>query len=210
MTQLAARKKRRRKAPVMAAPRRRRATHHHKAPVKRRRRLSAGGGITGGIKGAIGTGFKGGLGGALHVAPKFVTKLDTMFQIGWDLVGVVGLSMMKQPQMAAGFAGAAVSNHMQEVFKKSMNDELHDHHYVDPNMLSDSGFQDEFGDPIHMDDDGELYALSDMGDYEHIGHMNDLQGGMNDTAGINGVSMVPLQDPYALSHGNPYALQDQY
>jgi hypothetical protein len=203
-----AKKKRRRKAPVMAAPRRRR-THHHKAPAKRRRRLSSGA-PTGGMKGMFMNGVKGGAGGAIHVAPKFVMKLETPVQIAWDIMGTMGLAYFKWPQVAAGFAGAAVSDHIQEQFKKEMHDDFQDAEWVHPDTLSDSGFDDDDGNPLEMDDDGNLYALNDDGDYEHYGHMDDFQGGMNDMDGINGVSMLPLQsgNPYALS--NPYALQQEY
>lgn len=198
-------KKKRRKRPALAAaPRRRRVTHHHAKPKTRRRRLSAGpAGTT--LKGMLYTGIKGGAGGAIHEIPRFFTKMDTWPQIGFDVVGTVILAKYaKSPTMAAGFAGAAVSRHMDTMFHKHMNDNLEDHEWVDSDLLEDSGFDDEFGDAIVSDDDGNMYALADDGEsYEHIGHLDDMDDeGMGDE--LENISMIPLQNAYALQHGYGY------
>lgn len=203
----AAPKKRRKRAkPTMAAPRKRRVHHHHKAAPRRRRRLGDSGGTTS-IMGAIKNGVKGGIGGALHEAPRFVTKLSMPMQIGWDILGTIALAKFaKQPSMSAGFAGAAAAKHMESMFSKAMHDNLEDYDYVDPSTLSDSGFDDEFGDPIVMDDDGNLYALSEDGEgYEEMGHMDDFDG-----ANVEDASMLNLQSggsAYALQEENEYAYQ---
>jgi hypothetical protein len=203
----AAPKKRKKRAkPLMAAPRKRRVHHHHKAPARRHRRLSAGPRGTS-IPGMLLTAGKGAIGGALHEAPRFVTKLSMPMQIGWDIIGTLALAKFaKSPTMSAGFAGAAAAKHMESMFSKAMHDNLEDYDYVDPSTLSDSGFDDEFGDPIVMDDDGHMYALNDDGEsYHEIGHMDDF-----DDANVEDASMINLQaNGYALqSGGNSYALQD--
>lgn len=206
MAATAPKKRRKRRTPTMAAPRKRR-VHHAKPAARRRRRLGDSG--TTSLWGSVKNGFKGAAGGAIHEVPRFFTKLDTVPQIGFDIVGTVLLATLaKQPAASAGFAGAATSRWMDRMFKKSMNDDLQDFEYVDPNTLSDSGFDDEFGDAVVMDDDGNLFALSDDGEtYEMIGHMDDMDDdGMNDDFGddLEDVSMIPLQG------GNPYALSNEY
>lgn len=208
MTAVAAPKKKRRKRPALAAaPRRRRTTHHHAKPkTRRRRRLGAGGSTT--MMGAVQVGIKGGAGGAIHEIPRFFTKLDFWPQIGYDLAGTIVLAKYaKQKEAAAGFAGAAVSRHMDRMFHKQMNDNLEDYEWVDEDLLQDSGFDDEFGDAIVSDDDGNMFALADDGEsYEHIGHMDDMDlddESMGDE--LENVSMIPLQgNPYALNHGYGY------
>jgi hypothetical protein len=156
---------------------------------------------------------KGGIGGALHEVPRFVTKLSPMMQIVYDVAGTVVLAkFMKQPEVSLGFAGASVSRHMEQIFKKSLKDNLEDYDYVDPSTLSDSGFDDESGNAVVMDDEGNMYALADDGEsYEPVGHIDDfeLEDPLQKSAliNLNDNPYALSNDPFALSN-DPYALSE--
>src|ERR1700761_8383042 len=209
LTQMTAtpKKRRRRKSPAMAAPRRRRVTHH-KPATRRRRRLNDGG--TGNIKGMVTMGLKAAAGGAIHEAPRFLKEpLSDMMQGAWDVGGAYAIAKIgKSPTAAAGFVGAAASRWMDKLFHKSMHDgyDLSAYEYVDPDTLSDSGFDDDFGDPVMMDDDGNMYALNEMGDgYDLAGHIDDYDDGMHDNGmddDMEDLALINLQDsPYELQAG---------
>jgi len=204
--------KRKRTTRTMATPRKRRrrrkstslsASSLRKRSRKtgRRRRstrkgfLSAGAKM--GLKPAATTAFWGATGGAVYTVPKF------FFQIPWWgklLYGVplsVGLSMSGRPNMGAGAAGALVGDMAQLAFGLSDGD-MQNAQWVDPDTLSDTGLEDEYGNAVSVDDDGVLYALNDEGEYEAIGDAFSLNEGSN----LQSVSMLPLSDIYALNDGS--------
>lgn len=142
----------------------------------------------------------GGLGGAVYTLPRFMFTMPWYAKLGWGLVSSIGLSMLKFEKAGAGAAGAFVNDLAQTSFGLA-DENLNNTQFVDPDTLQDTGMIDDGGNAVVMDDDGVLYALNDGGDYEAIGDIYSLQEGTN----MPDVSMLPLQDSYALNSG--YALQ---
>jgi hypothetical protein len=180
---------------------------------KRTRALSAGGG-GGGKVGLMKAGqntLAAGIGAALYTGPQMLIKLPLWAKA---LIGTgigVGGHMMKFPNIASGAVGAMTFDLLQQVLGAMLNDDMMDTEYVDPSLLSDTGYCDRRGNSVVMDDDGIVYALNDDGDYEATGGIEDLQK-MYGASALQSVSMLPLQDnsPFALSQGNPFALNDIY
>lgn len=189
------RKKRRRKSPVS-----RTRTRLSAAPVRRRRRkkgLFSSGGNTG-LMAAVKHNGAGAIGGALFAGTRLI-HMPLWMRLAAGAGGCIGLSMAGMPFVAAGLAGATSYHAAQTLLPATLlnddGEDLEDADYVDSDTLEDIGYVDEEGNPIVMDDDNVMYALSDDG-LEAIGYGTDIQS----------VSMIPLQDAYSLNAGNPYDL----
>jgi hypothetical protein len=132
-------------------------------------------------------------GGLLLLTRMFTMPAWARYSIGFG--GSVGLNYFRMPSVAAGLAGATMYSLGENTFGTMLHDDgMEDAEYVDPNTLSDTGYTDNSGNPIVQDPDQVMYALSDDGTLTAVG----------DGQGLPGVSMLPLQDAYALS--NNYAL----
>jgi len=176
--------------------RRRKATTLSASPIRRRRRsprrmLSAsprrsrGIGIINSIKDS----FNGGMGGAIYTAPALFMKMPLWGKIVWGIGGSMALNMLKYPNMANGHSGAFVHDLFLR-YVPTLNDDLLENEYVNPYALSDTGFVDDNGNAVVMDDDGVMY-IEDGEELQAIGDAYDLQDDMQT------VSMLPLQDPYS-------------
>jgi hypothetical protein len=192
-------KKRKTTKSVVSSPRRKRATTS-KAPVKRRRRLGSNApGKIGLLKAAKNT-LGGAMGGAIYTVPSFVIGLPWWGKLVWGVGGAIGLNLLKMPSLGSGQAGAMTNDLARSLMPTLLKDgDLEDAEYVDPRTLSDTGFEDEAGNQVVSDSNGNVFSLNDRGEYQMIGTTKDLP--MND--GLPSVSMLPLQD-------NPYNLQDAY
>jgi hypothetical protein len=162
-----------------------------RAPVRRtksrrKKGLSASGTEIMTAAKANGSGF---LGGAGYTLPMVFMKPNTLTR---GIIGVAGamiLSFMNMPFVAAGVSGALGADMTKAALSSSgLADDydLQDVDYVDEDTLSDSGYVDENGNAVVMDDDGIMYALNDGGDYEAIGDAYSLQEDAQD------VMMLPL------------------
>lgn len=200
---MAHKKRRRRKSPSFSAPRRR----SHRSPARRRRRRGFSDHVNAAVIKHNGAALLGGAGyGAMsHLLGKSkIEKKDKhhLLKYGLGGAGVFLLSYLNMPFVAAGTAGAMGKDLIDDFGQHvGLHDgDLEDHHYVDPDTLSDSGLEDEAGNPVFHDEHGMMYALNDMGELEEIGHMDDMQE-----------SPYALQDdsPYALS-ASPYALAETH
>lgn len=170
-----------------------RSTLSSKPRVRRRRRrkglLSSNGTMTVTAKH---TGA-GAVGGGLFLATRmFNMPLWVRGLIGYG--GSVALAMMNSPFVGAGMAGATTYFLGQTLLPSTLlKDDLEETDYVDSDTLEDTGYIDEYGNSIVMDDDQVMYALNDDDELEAIGDAYDL-------ADMQNVSMIPLQDdPYALA-----------
>jgi hypothetical protein len=189
------RRKRRKKSTTTSVRRRLSA-----APVRRRRKkrgmLSSNGSL---MQSAKHNGA-GAIGGGLFLG----TRLVAMPLWGRTVLGyaaAVALGMFNAPFVGAGMAGATTYHLGQSLLPATMlNDDLQDTEFVDPNTLSDTGQVDENGDMIVLDEAGNAYALNDAGE------LCELEEGTN----MESVSMLPLQDPYALNDSNPFALASNW
>lgn len=204
--------RKRRPIPMATRKRRRKSTRRRSTavrslstkPRRRRRRgmLSSSGSLMTSAKGA----GAGAIGGAAFVATRLIPMpLYVRTAVGY--VGALGAAMfLKMPFVGAGLAGATTANLLQNLLPATMlhDDDLQETNYVDPNTLSDTGMDDENGDPIVMDENGNAFALAEDGT------MNDVD--MGEGNNMQNVSMVPLFDnnPYALAEQNPYALASGY
>jgi len=104
-------------------------------------------------------------------------------------------AMMKFPSVGAGAAGAAMLDLAKGKLAMVLKDDMEDAEYVDSDTLSDTGFCDENGNGVVMDDDGVVYALQDNGDYQAIGMAEDVFN-LQDTLAEN---EFPMSDAYSLS-----------
>jgi hypothetical protein len=182
--------KRRRKPTTLSAG-------FRKHTVHRRRRKKSFLHDRGGVIPAIKTNAAGALGG---VSVLLIEKLPTnkWIKLGLAVAASIGATMWNKPNIGSGIAGATAYSAAKEIFPSFLSDNLEDTQYVDPSTLSDSGFVDENGNAVVQDGDGVMYALNDSGELVAVGDAYALSEGMTD------VSMVPLQDAYALN--DPYAL----
>jgi hypothetical protein len=142
----------------------------------------------------------GAVGGGLFTATRMVS-MPMWIRVLVGYGGSMALSMMNAPFVGAGLAGATTSHLAERLLPIGMlndGEELEDTEYVDPSTLSDTGMCDDNGNDILMDNDGIAYALNDSGELEAIGEGSDIQG----------VSMIPLSDPYALN--DAYQLSSAY
>jgi len=134
--------------------------------------------------------LSGAAGGAAYGAVTAHFKPSVMVKTLGGVAIAMGFAYFGMPFMGAGLAGATGSDAAKEAMTKfGLADGMTDVEYVDADSLSDSGYDDENGNAIVMDDDGIMYRLADDGDgYEAIG------------------DAYSLQDGYALENG--YALED--
>lgn len=155
------------------------------------------------------------VGGGVYVAPKFLWKFPLWGKILYGVGAASMANVFKSPNVGSGIMGATMLDVAQSLASVGLKDEgLEDVEYVDPSTLSETGFEDEAGNKIVMDDDGVVYALNGNGEYQAIGNRNDLPMDDDDDEGmgedLQTVSMLPLQDIYALSGGNNYSLGAGY
>jgi hypothetical protein len=168
------------------------------APRRRRRKrgfLSSGGS---GLMASVKHNAMGALGGAAFTATRLIA-MPLWMRLLLGAGGSMGLSMAGAPFIAAGLMGATTYHAGQTLLPSALlnddGEDLEDADYVDADTLEDSGYTDEEGNQIVMDEDGIMYALNDNGDLEAIGDAYAL----NENSNMQSVSMVPLQDPYALA-----------
>lgn len=170
--------------------------------VRRRRRRSGMLSSNGGLMTSVKNNGAGAIGGALFVGTRLIS-MPFYVRTAVGYAGAVAASLvLKMPFVGAGLAGATTANLLQNLLPATMlhDDDLQDTNYVDPNTLSDTGMDDENGNPIVMDEDGTAYALAENGEMSEVD--------MGDASDMQAMSMVPLYDnnPFALSQNNPYAL----
>ena len=178
-----------------------------KRTVRRRKKvLSAGGGINLMLAGKQTLG--GAVGGAIFTAPSLFMALPLWGKIVYGLGASMVANVMKFDHVGAGVSGAMINDIARTQFPTMLMDDgdLQDAQFVDANTLSDTGFIDDNGQAVVMDDDGLIYALNEGGDYQAIGTSEDLKEGTD----MNAVTMTPLMDVYALSSTNPYNLASGY
>lgn len=208
-------KKRRRRttrsvSPMSARPRRRRrrsslSASHRARPRKRRRSRGLSDGPKKNWGQAVMASVGGASGGALYIAPKFLFTMPWYGKLIYGTVLSVGAHKFGFPNVGSGAAGAMVQDLATQYLGTSLKD-LTDTEYVDPNTLNDTDLEDEHGNAVLSDDDGILYVMNDDGDAVAIGDAYSLAEGSN----LQNVSMLPLQDPYALQGSGAYALASGY
>ena len=149
----------------------------------------------------------GGLGGLLFLGTRAIPiDMPPLVRgIGLGFGGSVLLAMLtKSTHMAAGMAGASVYYLGEKDIAPLAPGLLHDDfdlqdnaEWVDADTLEDSGYEDENGNSIVMDEDGIMYALNDRDELVAIDDNFDLQDEVVDLQTLN---MVPLEGPdYSLS-----------
>lgn len=145
----------------------------------------------------------GAIGGVIASATRLV-KLNPFMRAGIVFAGAIGASMLKAPFIGAGMSGVAGYMVAEQLIPIGMlADDMEDAEFVNADVLSDTGETDTNGNPIVMDDNGNAYALNEAGELERL---NDSEFNLSDD--LQNVSMLPLQDAYALS--NPYNLSSSY
>jgi hypothetical protein len=207
-----------RKTPMITRRRRKRASRKtpfsrprtlSAAPRRRRRRkrgfLSAGG--NSGLMANVKHNFQGALGGAAFTATRLI-QMPLWMRLLLGAGGSMGLSMAGLPFIGAGLMGATTYHAGQTLLPATLlnddGEDLEDADFVDADTLEDSGYTDEQGNAIVMDDDGIMYTLNDDGDLEAIGDAYSL----NEDSDMQTVSMIPMQDQYSLN--SPYSLASGY
>ncbi len=208
-------KKKRRKRTALSATRRRSSLPVTvSTSVRRRRKKKSFLGATG--SGAMEIAKKTGagtLGGAAYgVGSHFMRNANPWVRSGAGVALAIVTGMVGMPFAAAGVAGAASGELVKSLMGSMLlhDGEMADVRYVDPGTLSDSGMQDDMGEPILMDGEGMCYQKDGERSYQAIGDRFSLQEGSN----MQSVSMLPLTEgmeasPYALS-ANPYNLASAY
>ena len=204
---MATRKRRRRRSTASTRPavRRRRRSPMSAAPKRRRRRLGdSGGSMTKRLTNGLKTTGGGALGGALYTAPQFAFAMPWWGKLLYGGAVAIAAGAAGAPSVGAGSAGAAVFDLAKNKFALALKDDMQDAEYVDSDTLSDTGFCDENGNEVVMDDDGVAYQLNDDGDYQAIGMADDLFALNDGYRGddMNQLSMVPVADAYSLNDRN--------
>jgi hypothetical protein len=141
----------------------------------------------------------GALGGSLLLATKFI-PVNKWLRTGIAYAGSIAVSKYVNPFMGAGLAGATTIKLLEGLFPAmALNDgEMEDAKYIDPDTLSDTGMDDDNGNPILADSMGNAYALNENNELE------EMEEGFN----MKSVSMLPLQEE--AYPGNAFALSSSY
>lgn len=182
-------KKKRRKSTARRSPSVRRS-----APTRRKTRRKKG--LLGASMNEVITHAKGNglgaVGGALYAIPTTFMKPSLLGRAAIGIGGAFILSFFGSPFMGAGMSGACGHDlTVQLLSKTGLHDgELEDVEYVDPSTLQDSGYMDEDGNTLPMDEDGIIYSLNDAGEYEAVGDAYSLQDAY-DLQDVANVQMLP-------------------
>lgn len=185
-----------------------RRTMTRKAAPKKRRVKKKGlfdSGNKGGLMFALKHTGLGGLGGASLLATRLI-ELNKWVRvaIGFGTAGMLSMARNESIKtIGAGLAGATAYQLLGSLAPAGMllNDgDFEDADYVDRDTLSETDLEDEYGNPVLMADNGNVYALNENNELEEIGDVYSLQDELND---MQNQSMVPLYD-------NDYSLAANY
>jgi hypothetical protein len=207
-TPMAAPKRKRRRRTSSTTKLRRSLSARSAAPRRRRRRRGLSDGMTkGNLVKSLKSNGGAALGGLGYLGLSFI-PVGKYWYVRNILGGgiAIGTAWMGAPNIASGMTGANAYDLGRKILLKmnvalndDMGDDLEDTEYVDPATLQDTGMEDQEGNPVVMDDDNILYALSDGNELTAIG----------DAQNMPGAGMILQDNPYALSD-NPYSLNDGY